>query len=165
MPRHRLLALTRTASGTCADADRLVLESLIPTILEQKVTTGEAYGPGGCWLRKYGEPAPGPRRTDVGDAGTPDVGADSLLGVASGRTTTSGRRRFCGRCGSLRGWRRRWGCLLPRRRRGWSWCGDRGVDVGGDGVQRSHGAVDAVTVGDLHLPGIVGWALAGTVRG
>lgn len=28
-------------------------------------------------------------------------------------------------------------------------------------VQRSHGAVDAVTVGDLHLPGIVGWALAG----
>jgi 3-methyladenine DNA glycosylase/8-oxoguanine DNA glycosylase len=28
-------------------------------------------------------------------------------------------------------------------------------------VQRSHGAADAVTVGDLHLPGIVGWALAG----
>jgi 3-methyladenine DNA glycosylase/8-oxoguanine DNA glycosylase len=28
-------------------------------------------------------------------------------------------------------------------------------------VQRSHGAPDAVTVGDLHLPGIVGWALAG----
>jgi 3-methyladenine DNA glycosylase/8-oxoguanine DNA glycosylase len=28
-------------------------------------------------------------------------------------------------------------------------------------VQRSHGAADAVTTGDLHLPGIVGWALAG----
>jgi 3-methyladenine DNA glycosylase/8-oxoguanine DNA glycosylase len=28
-------------------------------------------------------------------------------------------------------------------------------------VQRSHGAPDEVTVGDLHLPGIVGWALAG----
>ncbi|CAM5448911.1 3-methyladenine DNA glycosylase OS=Streptomyces aurantiogriseus OX=66870 GN=GCM10010251_19430 PE=4 SV=1 [Streptomyces aurantiogriseus] len=28
-------------------------------------------------------------------------------------------------------------------------------------VQRSHGAADAVTVGDLHLPRIVGWALAG----
>lgn len=28
-------------------------------------------------------------------------------------------------------------------------------------VQRSHGAPDEVTTGDLHLPGIVGWALAG----
>lgn len=28
-------------------------------------------------------------------------------------------------------------------------------------VQRSHGAADAVTVGDVHLPGIVGFALAG----
>ncbi|NUK61253.1 DNA-3-methyladenine glycosylase family protein, partial [Streptomyces lunaelactis] len=28
-------------------------------------------------------------------------------------------------------------------------------------VQRSNGAPDAVTVGDLHLPGIVGYALAG----
>ena len=28
-------------------------------------------------------------------------------------------------------------------------------------VQRSHGAPDAVTVGDLHLPGIVGFALGG----
>ena len=28
-------------------------------------------------------------------------------------------------------------------------------------VQRSHGAADSVTVGDLHLPGIVGYALAG----
>jgi 3-methyladenine DNA glycosylase/8-oxoguanine DNA glycosylase len=28
-------------------------------------------------------------------------------------------------------------------------------------VQRSHGAADAVTVGDLHLPGIVGYALVG----
>ncbi|MFE0423919.1 DNA-3-methyladenine glycosylase family protein [Streptomyces sp. NPDC058953] len=28
-------------------------------------------------------------------------------------------------------------------------------------VQRSNGAPDAVTVGDLHLPRIVGWALAG----
>ena len=27
--------------------------------------------------------------------------------------------------------------------------------------QRSHGAADSVTVGDLHLPGIVGYALAG----
>ncbi|GAA2928419.1 hypothetical protein GCM10020221_25410 [Streptomyces thioluteus] len=29
-------------------------------------------------------------------------------------------------------------------------------------VQRSHGAADAVTVGDLHLPKTVGWALSGT---
>ncbi len=28
-------------------------------------------------------------------------------------------------------------------------------------VQRSHGAPDEVTTGDLHLPRIVGWALAG----
>ncbi len=28
-------------------------------------------------------------------------------------------------------------------------------------IQRSHGAPDAVTVGDLHLPGIIGYALTG----
>lgn len=28
-------------------------------------------------------------------------------------------------------------------------------------IQRSNGAPDEVTTGDLHLPGIVGWALAG----
>ncbi|MFD7892936.1 DNA-3-methyladenine glycosylase 2 family protein, partial [Streptomyces albidoflavus] len=28
-------------------------------------------------------------------------------------------------------------------------------------VQRTHGAPDAVTTGDLHLPGIIGYALTG----
>jgi 3-methyladenine DNA glycosylase/8-oxoguanine DNA glycosylase len=28
-------------------------------------------------------------------------------------------------------------------------------------VQRAHGCPDSVSVGDLHLPGLIGWALAG----
>ncbi len=38
----------------------LVLESLIPSVLEQKVTTDEAYRAWRLLVRKFGEPAPGP---------------------------------------------------------------------------------------------------------
>lgn len=38
----------------------LVLESLVPTIIEQKVTGQEAFGAFRTLVRRYGEPAPGP---------------------------------------------------------------------------------------------------------
>lgn len=39
-----------------------MLESLIPTVLEQKVTADEAYRAWRRLVRQYGEPAPGPRQ-------------------------------------------------------------------------------------------------------
>ena len=49
-----------SAAWAAADAYGAGLESLIPSILEQKVTTEEAYRAWRLLVRKYGEPAPGP---------------------------------------------------------------------------------------------------------
>lgn len=58
-PRHRLLAETlRRRPGLRLCRTGLVMESLIPSILEQKVTTVEAYRAWRSLVRAYGEPAP-----------------------------------------------------------------------------------------------------------
>ena len=60
-PRHRLVALARhRRPGLRLTRTGLVLESLIPSVLEQKVTTDEAYRAWRLLVRKFGEPAPGP---------------------------------------------------------------------------------------------------------
>ena len=59
-PRHRLVAVARhRRPGLRLTRTGLVLESLIPSVLEQKVTTDEAYRAWRLLVRKYGEPAPG----------------------------------------------------------------------------------------------------------
>ncbi|MFI6083646.1 DNA-3-methyladenine glycosylase family protein [Streptomyces sp. NPDC051217] len=175
VPRHRLLAAAqRRRPGLRLCRTGLVMESLIPSVLEQKVTTIEANRSWRHLVRKYGEPAPGP----YGDSpdGRPDGRRDSRMYVMP----------------DLRTW-----AMIPS----WEWH-KAGVDakrsdtiaravrvarrleeattmepelaaarlqlIPGIGpwtsaevLQRSNGAPDAVTVGDLHLPGIIGYALAG----
>lgn len=73
VPRHRLLAASqRRRPGLRLCRTGLVLESLIPSILEQKVTTIEANRAWSHLVRKFGEPAPARtanRPTAVGTAG------------------------------------------------------------------------------------------------
>lgn len=163
-PRHRLLALTRhRRPGLRLTRTGLVLESLIPSVLEQKVTTLEAYQAWRLLVRKYGEPAPGPAadgrlwvmpapRTwalipswEWHRAGVDNKRASTILRAvrvaarleeAVGMEPAAAQARLE---------------LVP----------GIGPWTSAETVQRSHGAPDAVTVGDLHLPGIVGWALAG----
>lgn len=60
-PRHRLVAdSARRATGLRLTRTGLVLESLIPSVLEQKVTADEAYRAWRRLLTRHGEPAPGP---------------------------------------------------------------------------------------------------------
>ena len=64
-PAHRLVATARhRRPGLRLTRTGLVLESLIPSILEQKVTTDEAYRAWRLLVRKFGEPAPGPAAED-----------------------------------------------------------------------------------------------------
>ncbi|MER6674990.1 DNA-3-methyladenine glycosylase 2 family protein [Streptomyces sp. NPDC000983] len=163
VPRHRVVALARhRRPGLRLTRTGLVLESLIPSILEQKVTVDEAYRAWGALVRKYGEPAPGPapERMSV----MPEPRTWALIpswewhraGVDNKRASTILRAvRVASRMEEAVG-------LGPEEARA------RLEVVAGVGpwtsaevVQRSHGAADAVTVGDLHLPGIVGFALAG----
>lgn len=154
MSQHRRpgLRLTRTS---------LVLEALIPSILEQKVTTDEAYRAWRLLVRKHGEPAPGPdERLHV----MPDPRTWALIpswewhraGVDNKRASTILRAvRVARRLEEA-------AAMEPQQAQ------ERLELIPGIGpwtsaetIQRSNGAPDAVTVGDLHLPGIVGYALAG----
>ncbi|GGZ98602.1 DNA-3-methyladenine glycosylase family protein [Streptomyces echinoruber] len=162
-PRHKLLALVwRRRPGLRLTRTGLVLESLIPSILEQKVTTAEAYAAWRTLVRRFGEPAPGPVPGRMHVMPAPRTWALipswewHRAGVDDKRASTVLRAvRVAARLEEAVG-------LAPEAARA------RLEVVPGIGpwtsaevVQRSHGAPDAVTVGDLHLPGIVGWALAG----
>lgn len=167
-PRHRLVALTqRRRPGLRLLRTGLVMESLIPSILEQKVTTDEAYRAWRLLVRTYGTPAPGPSDEAFGKHGLhvmPDARTWSLIpswewhraGVDSKRSATILR--------AVRVARRMEEAAamdLPEATARLQLIPGIGPWTAAETLQRSNGAADAVTVGDLHLPGIVGHALAG----
>ncbi|MGA4841508.1 DNA-3-methyladenine glycosylase family protein [Streptomyces sp. G45] len=164
-PRHRLLAVAqRRRPGLRLTRTGLVLESLIPSVLEQKVTTDEAYRAWRLLVRKYGEPAPGPtperaRMHVMPDAATwaripswewHKAGVDNKRASAILRAVRVARRLEEAAAMDPEAARARLE-LIP----------GIGPWTSAETVQRSNGAPDAVTVGDLHLPGIIGYALAG----
>ncbi|MEU7341869.1 DNA-3-methyladenine glycosylase 2 family protein [Streptomyces sp. NPDC007074] len=162
-PRHRLVAAARhRRPGLRLTRTGLVLESLIPSVLEQKVTTDEAYRAWRLLVRKFGEPAPGPapERMYV----MPEPRTWALIpswewhraGVDDKRASTILRAvRVAARLEEAMGMEAEGAQARLELVSG------IGPWTSAETVQRSHGAADAVTVGDLHLPGIVGYALAG----
>ncbi|MFF9816313.1 DNA-3-methyladenine glycosylase family protein [Streptomyces sp. NPDC014006] len=162
-PRHKIVALARhRRPGLRLGRTGLVLESLIPSVLEQKVTTVEAYRAWRLLVRRFGEPAPGPAPARMHvmpsardwalipswewhRAGVDDKRASTILRAVrvAARLEEATRMPPAAAQARLE--------LVP----------GIGPWTSAETVQRSHGAADAVTVGDLHLPGIVGWALAG----
>ncbi|MFJ5265848.1 DNA-3-methyladenine glycosylase family protein [Streptomyces sp. NPDC088387] len=165
VPRHRVVAMARhRRPGLRLTRTGLVMESLIPSILEQKVTTDEAYRAWRLLVRRFGEPAPGPSPVPGGLFVLPAARTWALIpswewhraGVDNKRASTI-----------LRAVR-----VAARLEEGVSMAAGEararlevvpgvGPWTSAETVQRSHGAADEVTVGDLHLPGIVGFALAG----
>jgi 3-methyladenine DNA glycosylase/8-oxoguanine DNA glycosylase len=161
-PRHRLVAAAQhRRTGLRLLRTGLVLESLIPSILEQKITTDEAYRAWRLLVRTYGEPAPGP---DNGMYVMPDPRTWALVpswewhraGVDHKRASTilravkvARRLEEAAAMAPPQGMARLE--LIP----------GIGPWTSAEVIQRSNGAADAVTVGDLHLPRIVGYALAG----
>lgn len=163
VPRHKVLALTRhRRPGLRLLRTGLVLESLIPSVLEQKVTTDEAYRAWRLLVRKYGEPAPGPAPERMSVMPPPRTWALipswewHRAGVDDKRASTVLRAvRVAARLEEAAG-------MAPAAARArLELVSGIGPWTSAETVQRTHGAADEVTVGDLHLPGIVGWALAG----
>ncbi|MCU1546413.1 MAG: hypothetical protein JWP30_1513 [Homoserinimonas sp.] len=143
---------------------RLVFEALLPAILEQKVTSVEAWRSWRQLVVAYGEPAPGP--APAGMRVFPAANAWRLIpswgwhrcGVDAQRSRTA-----LGAASVVSGLERTLelgsdGAAVARRLRslpgvgGWT---------AAETAQRSHGDPDAVSVGDYHLPATVGWALIG----
>ncbi|MEU7553825.1 DNA-3-methyladenine glycosylase 2 family protein [Streptomyces sp. NPDC044571] len=161
VPRHRLVhASHRRRPGLRLTRTGLVLETLIPTILEQKVTADEAYRAWRRLVRQYGEPAPGPQDMSV----VPDARTWAMIpswdwhraGVDMKRSATIVRAaRVAGRLEEAAAME------LPAAVRRLEAVPGIGPWTSAETLQRSNGAPDAVTTGDLHLPGIIGYALAG----
>lgn len=163
VPRHRLVhASHRRRPGLRLTRTGLVMESLIPVILEQKVTSDEAYRSWRRLVRRHGRPAPGPHGLDLYVMPTAREWAMipswdwHKAGVDAKRSDTIVRAaRVAPRLEEA--------TALPPAQAAARLEAVPGIGpwTSAETLQRSNGDPDAVTTGDLHLPGIIGYALAG----
>jgi hypothetical protein len=164
-PDHpRLLDLVRRLSGLRISRTARVLEALVPAVLEQKVVGVEAHR---AWRRLvtwYGSPAPGP--APAGMRVPPAAGTWLAIpswdwhraGVEAVRARTiANAARAASSLEAI--------CSLPAVE------ADRmlralpgiGPWTSAEVRQRACGDADAVSVGDYHIPALVGWNLSGRV--
>lgn len=155
--------LHRTFAGWRLTYTGLVFETLVPVVIEQKVTGGEAFSSYRRLVRWFGEPAPGPgarlglmlapppvvwRQIPVWDyhrAGLGPQRRDALVGAAR----VAPRLEEAGARGSA---------VLDDRLRALPGIG---AWTSAEVRQRALADADAVSVGDAHIPHIVGHALTG----
>jgi 3-methyladenine DNA glycosylase/8-oxoguanine DNA glycosylase len=141
-----------------------VLEALVPAILEQKVVGAEARRAWHHLLRRFGQPAPGP--APAGLRVVPDARTWARIpswewhraGVEPGRVRTiTGAARVAARLEEILTMA---SGDADRRLRSLPGVGPW---TSAEVRQRACGDADAVSVGDYHLPAVVGWALAGRI--
>jgi len=162
-PVHpRLRELQRQLAGLRISRTDRVLEALVPAVLEQKVVGLEAHRAWRRLLAWFGSPAPGPAPAgmrvfppaatwhaipswDWHRAGVEPVRARTIAGAA----------RVAARLEGI--------CALPgpdadRQLRSLPGVGQW---TSAEVRQRACGDADAVSVGDYHIPAMVGWTLTG----
>ncbi len=160
---HEVLrAVARRRTGLRLGASGLVLESLVPAVLEQKVVGKEATRSWRTLLRRFGEPAPGPAPAGMRVPPEPSAWAGipswewHRAGVETVRARTiAGAARVAGRLEQIPGLSSAEADRVLRALPG------IGPWTSAEVRQRACGDADAVSVGDYHLPAQVGWALAG----
>jgi 3-methyladenine DNA glycosylase/8-oxoguanine DNA glycosylase len=155
--------LHRRLRGLRLPRTGVVIEALVPSILEQKVTGIEARRSYARIVLRYGEPAPGP----VGLHLPPDPDrlaalpywAFHPLGVEQRRADTI--RRACAQASRLEG-----AATLPAPAARSLLMSVPGVGpwTAAEVGVAALGDADAVSVGDYHLPHQVAWVLAGEPR-
>lgn len=155
-------AAARRHPGLRIGRSGLVLEALVPAVLEQKVVGKEATTTWRRLLRRFGQPAPGPAPAGMRVPPDPATWAAipswewHLAGVEAVRARTiAAAARAAVRLEEITR-------LAPdaadRRLQAMPGIGPW---TSAEVRQRACGDADAVSVGDYHLPSIVGWALAG----
>lgn len=162
-PVHRAIARSwHERPGWRLGRGRPVVDTVVAVVLEQKVTSKEAHRSWRELLHRFGEPAPGPTPagmrvplTAAGWLGLPSW-AWHLAGVGPERArAATGACRIASRLVQAAGTGT---AALDRALRS---VPGIGVWTSAEVRQRVLGDPDAVSVGDYHLPGVVGWALTG----
>jgi 3-methyladenine DNA glycosylase/8-oxoguanine DNA glycosylase len=151
--QRRLVGVRLPRSGRPFDA-------LLPAILEQQVTGGEARRAYRMLVRRYGEPAPGP----LGLWLAPSPVALAALPYHAFHPFGVERRRADVIRRASRLAPRLEGATADMVRRVLLSVRGIGPWTVAEVVRVSHGDPDAVSVGDYHLPSLVAWALAGEPR-
>jgi 3-methyladenine DNA glycosylase/8-oxoguanine DNA glycosylase len=162
-PAHPLLReVHRRHPGVRVLRTGLVLDSVIPAILEQKVTGTQAHQAWKFLLQRYGTAAPGPAPPGMRVPPPPalllsvptwdwhragvDISRQRAIRAAA---TVASRLEECCELAPQDALKRL--RVVP----------GIGVWTAAETAQRALGDADAVSVGDLHIPGLVGWALLG----
>jgi 3-methyladenine DNA glycosylase/8-oxoguanine DNA glycosylase len=164
-PVHPLLReMAARHPGARVGRSGRVLEALVPAILEQKVVGAEARRAWHYLLRRFGPPAPGP--APAGMRVFPDARTWARIpswewhraGVEPGRArTVIAAARAAARLEEILAMA---AGDADRRLRSLPGIGPW---TSAEVRQRACGDADAVSVGDYHLPAVVGWALAGRI--
>lgn len=163
---RRIAALARRAPGVRILRTEAVVDALIAAILEQKVTGTEAHRAWHGLVRRYGEPAPGPEELGLRLLPAPSTLAAlpywsyHVLGLEQRRAELV---RAIARRAS-------WFEAIVDQPLPEAYARLRSVPGIGpwttaEVAVRALGDVDAVSIGDFHLPHLVAYALAGEPRG
>lgn len=162
-PRHPVIAETwRRLPHLRLGALDLVFELVVPSVLEQRVTGREARRSWRELLHRFGSPAPGPGPRGLRVTPAPEQWRRipswewHRAGVDPGRArTVIAAAEVAHRLDES--------LSLPRDERLRRLRAVPGVGewTTAEVAQRAWGDADAVSVGDFHLPALVGWALAG----
>jgi 3-methyladenine DNA glycosylase/8-oxoguanine DNA glycosylase len=164
-PEPRLLRdLAGRLRGLRIGRTGAVVESLVPAILEQKVTGREAWAAFKRVVTTWGEPAPGPLPVRVPPAPQALAAAPyyELHRAGVERRRAELIRFVCARASRIEET-----TTMPRAAAEARLASIPGIgpwtvaEVAG----RAWGDPDAVSLGDYHLPHLVAWALAGEPRG
>lgn len=156
--------LNRRFAGLRLCRSHRVIETLFPTILEQKITSQQARAAFRALVLRYGEPAPGPGNLRLQPSpqrlATLPYWAFHPFGIARTRAETI--RTVCARATRLEELLSFSPGEAARRARTIAGVGPWTTSYL---LGTAFGDPDAVVVGDLHLPHIVTWALAREPRG
>ena len=164
-PLHPVMReLHRRRGGLRIPRSNNVIEILVPTILEQKVTGHEARRAYRRLVHKFGEPAPGPHSLIVPPRPTTLAELPYYewhpFGVERRRAETI--RAVCARASRLDGWAERGSEMLRSKLLALPGVG---AWTAAHVQMLALGDLDAITVGDFHLPHMVAWTLAREPRG
>ena len=140
----------------------LVFEQLVPAILEQRVTGKEARASFRWLVRRYGEPPPAPAPEGMRVVPAPSLWRRIPSWEWHRANVDPGRARTVIAAAEV-AHRLEESLALPRETRLARLRAIPGVGVwtAAEVAQRAWGDPDEVSVGDFHLPALVGWALAG----
>jgi 3-methyladenine DNA glycosylase/8-oxoguanine DNA glycosylase len=164
-PRHPVLVEAWRRHGDVRiGRSGLVMESLVPAILEQKVTGQEAFAGFRMLVHRYGERAPGPgRELRLWLQPTPE----RLRTIPSWEwlrmhVDPARSRALVGAARVADALERTAGLPHDEADRRMRSLPGIGVWTSAEVRQRAHGDPDAVSFGDYHVAKDIGWALTGT---